>query len=130
MDTIHILQGVDHLLFMLALLLIVSGLMPLLKAVTAFTVAHSITLALATLGVVHVPSAPTEAIIAFSNDFMKQLAASFKPNCSAVFVLVRKVTSDKVLDGLSAFKGEGKVLQTSLTKDKEDELRHVIENAA
>ena len=55
---------------MLALLLIVSGLGPLVKAVTAFTVAHSITLALATLGVVHVPSAPTEAIIALSILFL------------------------------------------------------------
>ena len=70
MGTIHILEGVDHLLFVLALLLIVSGLGPLVKAVTAFTVAHSITLALATLGVVHVPSAPTEAIIALSILFL------------------------------------------------------------
>ena len=52
MGTIHILEGVDHLLFVLALLLIVPGLGPLVKAVTAFTVAHSITLALATLGFV------------------------------------------------------------------------------
>jgi len=70
MGTIHILEGVDHLLFVLALLLIVSGLGPLVKAVTAFTVAHSITLALATLGVVQVPSAPTEAIIALSILFL------------------------------------------------------------
>jgi hydrogenase/urease accessory protein HupE len=70
MGTTHILEGVDHLLFVLALLLIVSGLTPLLKAVTAFTVAHSITLALATLGVVHVPSAPTEAVIALSILFL------------------------------------------------------------
>jgi hypothetical protein len=42
----------------------------LLKAVTAFTVAHSITLALATLGLVHVPSAPTEAIISLSIVFL------------------------------------------------------------
>jgi hypothetical protein len=48
MGTIHILEGVDHLLFVLALLLIVSGIGPLVKAVTAFTVAHSITLAVAT----------------------------------------------------------------------------------
>jgi hydrogenase/urease accessory protein HupE len=67
---VHILEGVDHLLFVLALLLIVSGFRPLLKAVTAFTVAHSITLALATLGVVHVPPAPTEAIIALSILFL------------------------------------------------------------
>jgi len=70
MGTIHILEGVDHLLFVLALLLIVPGLRQLVKAVTAFTVAHSITLALATLGVVHVPAAPTEAIIALSILFL------------------------------------------------------------
>jgi hypothetical protein len=70
MGTIHILEGIDHLLFVLALLLIVSGLGPLVKAVTAFTVAHSITLALATLGVVYVPAAPTEAIIALSILFL------------------------------------------------------------
>jgi hydrogenase/urease accessory protein HupE len=70
MGTIHILEGVDHLLFVLALLLIVSGIGQLVKAVTAFTVAHSITLALATLGVVHVPAAPTEAIIALSILFL------------------------------------------------------------
>ena len=70
MGTIHILEGADHLLFVLALLLIVDGLGPLLKAVTAFTVAHSITLALATLGVIHLPPAPTEAIIALSILFL------------------------------------------------------------
>ena len=70
LGTIHILEGADHLLFVLALLLIVSGLGELLKAVTAFTVAHSITLALATLSVVHVPAAPTEAIIALSILFL------------------------------------------------------------
>ena len=70
MGTIHILEGADHLLFVLALMLIVSGFKPLVKAVTAFTVAHSITLALATLDVVHVPPAPTEAIIALSILFL------------------------------------------------------------
>ena len=63
-------KGVDHLLFVLALLLIVVGFKQLLTAVTAFTVAHSITLVLATLGVVHVPAAPTEAIIALSILFL------------------------------------------------------------
>ena len=47
-----------------------------------------------------------------------------------MFVLVRKATADKVLAGLEEFKGKGKVLQTSLTKDKEDELRAVIEGAS
>jgi hypothetical protein len=70
MGTIHILEGIDHLLFVLALLLIVSGIKPLLLAVTAFTVAHSITLVLATLGLVHMPAAPTEAIIALSIVFL------------------------------------------------------------
>ncbi len=67
--------------------------------------------------------------IGINNDFMKGLADSFKPGCSALFVLVRKATGDKVLEGLSEFTGEGKVLQTSLSKDKEDELRKVIEGA-
>ena len=70
MGTIHILEGADHLLFVLALLLIVAGFGQLIKAVTAFTVAHSITLALATLDVVHFPAAPTEAIIALSIVFL------------------------------------------------------------
>jgi hypothetical protein len=70
MGTIHILEGMDHLSFVLALLLIVNGFGQLLKAVTAFTVAHSITLALATLGVIHLPPAPTEAIIALSILFL------------------------------------------------------------
>ena len=66
MGTIHILEGFDHLLFLLTLLLIVTGLWPLLKTVTAFTVAHSLTLAFATLGLVNVPPAPTEAVISLS----------------------------------------------------------------
>jgi hypothetical protein len=66
MGTIHILEGVDHLLFLLTLLLIVNGFWPLLKTITAFTVAHSITLALATLDVLHIPPTPTEAVISLS----------------------------------------------------------------
>ncbi|MGI9330421.1 MAG: HupE/UreJ family protein, partial [Gammaproteobacteria bacterium] len=66
MGTIHILEGFDHLLFLLTLLLIVQGIWPLVKTVTAFTVAHSLTLVLATLGLVNVPSSPTEAIISLS----------------------------------------------------------------
>ena len=67
--------------------------------------------------------------IGISNDMMKSFAESFKPGCSALFVLVRKATGDKVLAGLSEFTGKGKVLKTSLTKDKEEELRKVIEEA-
>ena len=66
----HILTGIDHLLFVLALLLLTTGTWRLLKTVTAFTVAHSITLALATLGLAHVPSKPVEAVIALSIVFV------------------------------------------------------------
>jgi hydrogenase/urease accessory protein HupE len=66
----HILLGIDHLLFVLALLIVTRGTWPLIKTVTAFTIAHSITLALATLGYVHVPSAPVEAVIALSIVFV------------------------------------------------------------
>ena len=66
MGTIHILEGFDHLLFLLTLMLIVSGFWPLVKTVTAFTLAHSLTLALATLGLVNIPPAPTEAVISLS----------------------------------------------------------------
>jgi hydrogenase/urease accessory protein HupE len=62
----HILLGFDHLLFVLALILIVSSTRVLLWTVTAFTLAHSITLALAVLGVVRVPGPPVEAAIALS----------------------------------------------------------------
>jgi hydrogenase/urease accessory protein HupE len=66
----HILLGIDHLLFVLALLLLVHGVGRLVATVTAFTVAHSITLGAATLGFVHVPSAPVEAVIALSILFL------------------------------------------------------------
>ena len=62
----HILGGVDHLLFVLALLIIARGSWKLVTTVTAFTVAHSITLSLAALGFVQVPPAPVEAVIALS----------------------------------------------------------------
>ncbi len=66
----HILFGVDHLLFVLALLILVKGWRRLVGTITAFTVAHSITLAAATLGFVHVPSKPVEATIALSIVFV------------------------------------------------------------
>ena len=68
--TIHILEGYDHLLFVLALLLIIPNLWMLFKTITAFTVAHSVSLALATLGIVNMPGAPTEAVIALSILFL------------------------------------------------------------
>ena len=68
--TIHILEGFDHLLFILALIFIVPNIWMLLKTITAFTIAHSISLALATLGMVNMPGAPTEAVIALSILFL------------------------------------------------------------
>lgn len=66
----HILFGIDHLLFVFALLLIVSGVRRLVLTITAFTLAHSITLAGATLGYIYVPQQPVEAIIALSILFL------------------------------------------------------------
>jgi hydrogenase/urease accessory protein HupE len=66
----HILLGVDHLLFVLGLLFLVGNWKQLVGTVTAFTVAHSITLAGATLGFVHAPQAPIEATIALSVMFV------------------------------------------------------------
>lgn len=70
MGVIHILSGFDHLLFVLALMLIVPNKWKLFKTITAFTLAHSVTLALASLGLVNVPPGPTEAIIALSIVFL------------------------------------------------------------
>ena len=70
MGVAHILQGVDHLLFVLALLLLVKGVRRVVATVTAFTLAHSITLAGATLGFVHMPGPTIEAIIALSIVFV------------------------------------------------------------
>jgi hydrogenase/urease accessory protein HupE len=66
----HILLGIDHLLFVLALFILVKGTHRLIATVTAFTVAHSLTLAGATLGLVHVPGPPVEAGIALSIVFV------------------------------------------------------------
>jgi len=66
----HILMGVDHLLFVLGLLLVVGNRWQLLKTITSFTVAHSITLALATLGFASAPVLPLNAAIALSILFL------------------------------------------------------------
>ena len=66
----HILLGIDHLLFVLGLLIIVNGRKMLLKTITAFTVAHSITLAIATLGYASAPGPPLTAAIALSILFL------------------------------------------------------------
>lgn len=66
----HILKGIDHLLFVLMLLLLIRNWSTLLGAVTAFTMAHSLTLAAASLGWLVMPAPPVEAIIALSIAFL------------------------------------------------------------
>jgi hydrogenase/urease accessory protein HupE len=66
----HILLGADHLLFVLGLLLIVEGRWMLVKTITSFTIAHSITLAIATLGYASAPLPPLNAVIALSILFL------------------------------------------------------------
>jgi len=66
----HMLLGIDHLLFVLALLILVQGRRRLVGTISAFTGAHSVTLAAATLGLVRVPQQPVEAVIALSIAFV------------------------------------------------------------
>lgn len=65
--------------------------------------------------------------IGVDDNMMKAVGESLKPNTSALFVLLRKVTADKVLDGLKPFVGKGRVYQSSLSKDDEKALRDVLE---
>ncbi len=67
--------------------------------------------------------------IGVNDKSIKEMAESFKPGGSALFVLVKSSTRDKVLEGLAPFAGKGKIFQTSLTKDNEDSLREVIEKS-
>lgn len=67
------------------------------------------------------------ADIGINDQFMKNLGATLTTGSSALFVLVRKSTPDKVLEALQPFAGKGRVLQTSLTKEKEEELRRFLE---
>ena len=62
----HLLSGIDHMLFVFGLLFLVSGVINLIKTITAFTIAHSITLALSVFDLVSVPQASTEAFIALN----------------------------------------------------------------
>jgi uncharacterized membrane protein len=64
--------------------------------------------------------------IGINDQFMKDLGATLANGGAAVCVLVRKVTGDKVLEGLASFKNKGRVLQTSLSKDQEDKLKAFI----
>ena len=65
--------------------------------------------------------------IGLDDKMMKDIGESLKPGTSALFVLLRKITSDKVLDGLKPFVGRGRVFQSSLSKDDEKALREVLE---
>jgi uncharacterized membrane protein len=67
--------------------------------------------------------------IGINDKQMKSIADSFQSGNSALFVLVRSATGDKVLEGLKEFAGKGKVFQTSLSKDNEESLRAALENA-
>lgn len=75
----HILMGYDHLLFVLCLVLLLSGAWRVAATVTAFTVAHSLTLIATTLDLIRVPGPPVEAIIALSIVFLAVEIVKRKP---------------------------------------------------
>ena len=75
----HILSGIDHLLFVLALMLLIHDRWTLIKTITAFTVAHSLTLAGAALGYFSLPQKPVEATIALSIAFVASELIKMKP---------------------------------------------------
>lgn len=83
----HILFGIDHLLFVLALIMITKGIRKILMTITAFTLAHSITLSMAVLGVADLPGPPVEAVIALSIVF---LAAEILKNLNGEQTLTSK----------------------------------------
>jgi uncharacterized membrane protein len=65
--------------------------------------------------------------LGLDDKMIKDMSDSLKPGSSALFVLLRKVSSDKVLEGLKPFVGTGRVFQTSLNKDDEKALRDALE---
>lgn len=65
--------------------------------------------------------------IGINDKMMKELAETFKPGSAALFVLIKKVTADKVLERLQAYAGKGTVFKTSLNKDDEAALRQALE---
>jgi uncharacterized membrane protein len=67
--------------------------------------------------------------VGIEDKFMKEVGASLDAGGAAVFVLVRKVTGDKVLASLEEFRAKGKVLQTSLSDEQEASLKALIEGA-
>jgi len=66
----HLLSGIDHILFVVGLILLVSGWLALIKTITAFTLAHSLTLGLSVYGLVNLPQSASEAIIALTIIYM------------------------------------------------------------
>jgi hydrogenase/urease accessory protein HupE len=78
----HILLGIDHLLFVLALLLLIREPWMLVKTITAFTIAHSITLAAAALGWAEAPQAPVETVVALSIVFAAAEVARERGNAA------------------------------------------------
>lgn len=68
--------------------------------------------------------------IGINDDFMREVGHSLQPGGSAVFVLVRKMTADKVLERLKDFHARGRVLQTSLSHEDEQKLRDAVSGAA
>ncbi len=101
----HVVTGDDHLLFLLALLLVGRGVLSLIGTVTAFTVAHSITLALVTLDLVRLPTRPVEAAIALSIAWaalenLRRDRSGGRWRVSSVFGLVHGFGFRSVLGGL------------------------------
>lgn len=68
--------------------------------------------------------------VGINDDFMRQVGHSVPPGGSAVCVLLRKVTADKVLERLSDFHARGRVLQTSLSNENEEKLREALSGGA
>lgn len=68
--------------------------------------------------------------IGIDDKMMKELAEGFRPDTSALFVLIKKSTGDKVLERLHPFVGKGRVFKTSLSKDDEAALRKALEGDA
>jgi|SRR5215469_8516528 uncharacterized membrane protein len=68
--------------------------------------------------------------IGVNDQMVREVGQSMKPGTSALFILVRRATLDKVLDELKPFAGKGKIFQSSLTKDDEAALREALEQAA
>lgn len=65
--------------------------------------------------------------VGIDDKFMKEVGKSLGPNHATVFMLVRDVTEDKVLNGLEKYRGKGKVFTTSLSRKDEQVLRDLLE---